>query len=159
MQNMKWSSPLIFLLLAASLTMGCAAVDTAGPVAETWPDEPQPPWQRLATPQTAAPSGWEDGEPKRARRSGATGIFDIGYRVYVRGITQIDGARCEHRPTCSRFAFEAVKKHGFFLGTFLGVDRLMRTDRSSIHRRLPTHSVHRGMMFYDDPVEANDFFL
>ncbi len=137
---------------------GCASVDTARPLAEDWP-EPQAPWERLERGATPPADGWEDdaGGP-RGLQSGA-GIFDLGFRFYVRGLTEMDGPRCEHRPTCSVYAFRSVRKHGMLMGSFMSVDRLMRGNRSSALRRLPIYRVYDGKIYYYDPVEANDFFL
>jgi hypothetical protein len=87
------------------------------------------------------------------------GPFEFGYHLYRDHITQIDGARCEHRPTCSRYSIEAIRKHGFLVGALLSLDRLFRGGRSSVIRELPIHKIERGQPFFEDPVEANDFFL
>ena len=33
---------------------------------------------------------------------------------------------CLYRPTCSQYTLEAILKHGFFIGVFLGVKRILR---------------------------------
>lgn len=33
---------------------------------------------------------------------------------------------CRYRPTCSHYMLEAVRKHGAFKGTWLGLKRLLR---------------------------------
>ena len=149
------------VIAAATVAVaGCGTVDTGTSDRTDWPEAPERPWEAMATPEAPTVDGWDDEERTDAGAgSTGTGLFDLGYQFYVRGITQIDGARCEHRPTCSRYAYEAVVKHGFVVGTMLAVDRLMRSDRSSVLRRLPTHSIQDRTMFYDDPLERNDFFL
>jgi hypothetical protein len=138
--------------------IGCASVDTAGPMVDEWP-EAVAPWERLERGGTPAVEGWEEGRRARGASTPSTGIFDFGYQFYVRGLTQIDGPRCEHRPTCSRYSFQAVSRHGVVLGSFLAVDRLMRGSQSSALRRLPIYRVYEGRIYFYDPVEANDFFL
>ncbi len=137
----------------------CATVDTADPIAQDWPDQNLSPWQNLETPMNPSPQGWDEEEVAEQVPTARGGIFEVGFQVYRHSITQIDGPRCEHRPTCSVYSYRAVQKHGVIVGMWLGVDRLMRGNQSSIHRRLPTHSVRDGVMYYHDPVENNDFFL
>ena len=33
---------------------------------------------------------------------------------------------CMYFPTCSQYTIEAILKHGFFVGSFLGVKRILR---------------------------------
>lgn len=33
---------------------------------------------------------------------------------------------CMYIPTCSEYTLEAILKHGFFIGTFLGIKRILR---------------------------------
>ncbi|RAL20527.1 hypothetical protein DL240_16960 [Lujinxingia litoralis] len=86
-------------------------------------------------------------------------MFNTAYRFYARHLTAVDGPRCEHRPTCSRYAYEAVQKHGFMFGTWLAIDRLTRSNRSSVLRRLPIEKIEEGKVYYRDPIDDNDFFL
>ena len=88
-----------------------------------------------------------------------SGMFDQAFKVYARFITKIDGARCEHRPTCSRYARDAIRKHGLFLGAFLAVDRLVRGTRSSPLRQLDLYTIENGRPYFEDPIEDNDFFF
>lgn len=86
-------------------------------------------------------------------------MFDEAFKVYSRFITKIDDARCEHHPTCSRFARDALRKHGVVIGAFLAIDRLVRGSRSSVLRDLKLYKVEDGKPYFDDPIEDNDFFL
>ena len=156
--NVRLATVMVGAILLC-LGTGCAAVDTAGQPATAWPEAPVQPWERLDAPGGPGPEGWDEGMSPGRNDGTSVGIFDLGYRFYVRGLTQIDGARCEHRPTCARYAHDAVVRRGFVFGVFLGIDRLMRSDRSSALRRLPTYDVRQGAILYDDPVEENDFFL
>jgi putative component of membrane protein insertase Oxa1/YidC/SpoIIIJ protein YidD len=114
------------------------------------------PWSESATaPPVGAGARW----PRSVETEHHSNIVEFGFRLYSRYITRIDGARCEHRPTCSRYALEAVREHGFVLGAFLSLDRLLRTNRSSTLRRLPSYRHEEGYILYSDPLEENDFFL
>lgn len=88
-----------------------------------------------------------------------TSFVDGAFKVYSRFITKIDGARCEHHPTCSRYARDAIRKHGMILGAFLAVDRLVRGSRSSVLRELDIHTIENGKPSFEDPIENNDFFF
>ena len=151
---------IVVLVLAMALVTGCASYETAGPVKDSWPTEPTiAPYQIRSA--TAAAPGWDQEIEEESRRvpEANVGIFDLGFQFYARGLTQFDGPRCEHRPTCSVYSYRAVRKHGVIIGSFMGVDRLMRGTRSSALRRLPIYRIEAGMIYYSDPVEANDFFL
>ena len=148
----------IAVMVAVGL-VGCGTVHTGASDADHWPDGPDKPWEELETPESVAVDGWDDDSVDVERRGTRTGFLDLGFWFYARGLTQIDGPRCEHRPTCSIYAFRAVGKHGFFFGTMMAVDRLMRGTRSSIHRRLPPTRTEEGYLYFHDPVEENDFFL
>ena len=37
--------------------------------------------------------------------------------------------RCRFYPTCSNYADEAFKRHGFFLGGFLSVKRILKCNQ------------------------------
>lgn len=86
-------------------------------------------------------------------------IIEFAFSIYTNHITKIDGARCEHRPTCSRYAVEAVRKHGFVVCSWLTIDRLSRGSRSSVLRTLPIYKFEEGRPYFRDPVEENDFFF
>lgn len=150
----------VAVVMTTALLTGCASYETAGPVKDSWPTEPTIAPHQLKSVTAAAP-GWEQesGEEPRRIAQQNLGIFDLGFQFYARGLTQFDGPRCEHRPTCSVYSYRAVRKHGLIIGSFMGVDRLMRGTRSSELRRLPIYRIDQGMIYYHDPVEANDFFL
>lgn len=38
------------------------------------------------------------------------------------------GAGCRFEPTCSAYAYEAIRVHGFFKGCFLGMWRILRCN-------------------------------
>ncbi len=43
-------------------------------------------------------------------------------------LTKVDGPRSHFRPTSSRYMLQAMYKHGFIKGYFLGCDRLLREN-------------------------------
>ncbi len=47
-------------------------------------------------------------------------------RVYQRAISPLLGPRCRFYPSCSVYAYEALKTHGAVYGTYLTVRRLLR---------------------------------
>jgi hypothetical protein len=72
-----------------------------------------------------------------------------------RRLASFQGPRCPHRPSCSAYAAEAMHRHGFLLGSFIGVSRLLRGERSSALRLLDRDE-DGGLL---DPLEAATFFL
>lgn len=86
------------------------------------------------------------------------GLIDFVFSGYARFLTKVDGPRCEHRPTCSHYAFLAIKQQGYLLGSLLTIDRLLRGSRSSVLRSLPLYKVEDGVRYYYDPVENNTFW-
>ncbi|MBN2381621.1 membrane protein insertion efficiency factor YidD [bacterium] len=84
-----------------------------------------------------------------------TGLFVLPLRLYNTYLTTIDGRECPCYPSCSAYAIQAVKKHGFFAGTLFFIDRLIH-ESDEIHRSslilLP-----QGLKVFD-PLESNDFW-
>ncbi|WP_206524413.1 membrane protein insertion efficiency factor YidD [Lujinxingia sediminis] len=151
-------SPIAMLALALMLS-ACQSTPTARPGASEWASAggmPAGALARASMPE-GGPAGWD--EAGGVATSANSGIFTTAYRLYSRHLTAVDGPRCEHRPTCSRYAYEAVQHHGFLLGSWLAVDRLMRSNSSSVLRRLPIEKIEEGSVYYRDPIEDNDFFL
>ncbi len=46
-------------------------------------------------------------------------------RFYQEAISPFIPATCRFQPTCSNYFLEALKIHGLFIGTFLGVKRIL----------------------------------
>lgn len=76
--------------------------------------------------------------------------------VYQHGLTRLDGPRCGHLPTCSRFASQAVARHGA-LGILMGLDRLIQPNESSALRKLPEVEGFGPVRGFD-PVENYEFW-
>jgi len=60
-------------------------------------------------------------------------------RFYQKAISPAFPARCRFRPTCSRYAYEAITKYGALKGGWLALKRLLRC-----------HPFYKGDFF--DPV-------
>ncbi|MBW2110914.1 MAG: membrane protein insertion efficiency factor YidD [Deltaproteobacteria bacterium] len=74
---------------------------------------------------------------------------------FSRHISAVDGDRCPSAPTCSSYSAQAFRKHGFFVGWVMTVDRLIHEgDEGSV-----SPLVRRGKQLKIlDPVENNDFW-
>lgn len=84
-------------------------------------------------------------------------FFRVSWEFYRAVLTPIDGPRCRHRPTCSLYGLQAVRRHGL-VGMLLTLDRLLRAGESSAVRALPL--VPDGESFRVlDPVEASTFWF
>ena len=104
------------------------------------------PTRALDAPKEAAvKKGWH---PATRLSSSPLYLAALYYRNFL---TKVDGPRCAHAPTCSHFANQAVARYGP-VGILMGLERLIRTGRSSKVRWLPEiGSGHRRRFF--DPVE------
>jgi len=70
-------------------------------------------------------------------------------------ISEVDGDRCPSLPSCSAYSVEVFKKHGFFIGWVMTVDRLIHeADEDSVSPLV----YHYGKVKILDPVENNDFW-
>lgn len=49
-----------------------------------------------------------------------------GIRVYQIGIAPVFGPACRYEPSCSRYASEAVERHGALRGSWLALARILR---------------------------------
>ena len=47
-------------------------------------------------------------------------------KIYQFLISPIIGKNCRFNPTCSNYALEALKKHGFFLGMYYSIIRISK---------------------------------
>ena len=77
--------------------------------------------------------------------------------IYGNFLTRVDGPRCQHLPTCSRFASQAVARHGL-LGIALGLDRVIQPAMSSTVRLLPDVEFGDSVRHYD-PLENYEFWV
>jgi putative component of membrane protein insertase Oxa1/YidC/SpoIIIJ protein YidD len=76
---------------------------------------------------------------------------------YANFLTRTDGPRCQHLPTCSRFASQAVARHGL-LGIPMGLDRVIQPPMSSALRPLPDVE-YAGVVRHFDPLENYEWWF
>ena len=92
---------------------------------------------------------------QESRESGFNvGLWLISF--YRNTISTVDGDRCPSLPSCSSYSAEAFRKHGFFLGWMMTVDRLIHEGKEET-KVSPTVLTPGGWKIYD-PVENNDFW-
>lgn len=53
-------------------------------------------------------------------------ILLLGIRAYQIALSPYVGTQCRFHPTCSRYAVEAIERHGALRGSWLSVRRLSR---------------------------------
>ena len=86
------------------------------------------------------------------RESTPIRLFSTGLiRIYQKYISTQDQPVCNFSPSCSRFGMGSIQKYGFFRGTLLTADRLLRDNGIMLHTHYPFDEAS-GM--YLDPVEA-----
>jgi len=74
------------------------------------------------------------------------------YQVFI---SPVDGDRCLMYPTCSQYSFEAIQKHGSFIGIIMTTDRLIHESEEQDF----AHFINVGKNYrYIDPIENNDFW-
>lgn len=68
-------------------------------------------------------------------------IFLIPIYFYKWGISPYTPASCRHTPTCSEYFIEAVKIHGPFKGSWIGIKRLSRCHPWGTHGYDPVPTI------------------
>ncbi len=53
-------------------------------------------------------------------------LLMIVIKFYQLFISPLLGSNCRFYPTCSQYAYDAVKTHGFFKGFYLSVSRISK---------------------------------
>ena len=54
-------------------------------------------------------------------------------RLYQLTLSGLIGNSCRHAPTCSEYAYEAIARHGFWPGGWMGLFRVMRCGPWGTH--------------------------
>lgn len=108
---------------------------------------PQPlPVRALDAPkETTIKRAW-----RKATRLSSNPLY-LAALYYRHFLTKVDGPRCAHAPTCSHFANQAVSRFGP-VGILMGLERLIRSGRSSSVRWLPEIGSGYKRRFFD-PVD------
>ena len=90
--------------------------------------------------------------PFNPRESTPIRLLSTGFiRLYQKYISTQDLPVCNLSPSCSRFGMGVIQKYGFFRGTLLTADRLLRDNGIALH----THYIFdEAIGKYIDPVEA-----
>lgn len=70
------------------------------------------------------------------------------YQKNLESISFVRKGECPMHPSCSSFSKQAFGKHGFFGGTILTTDRLIRCGREN-KKRMKIINTGRGLKFYD----------
>lgn len=144
-------------MLISLLFLGACATPTGVEFKRRSADRDFGPWSEAdAAPVVASTSHSGSAAISRAPNDGLVDFVFAGYSKYL---TKVDGARCEHRPTCSHYAYQAIKRHGYVVGSFMTIDRLLRGNRSSVLRELDLYKIEEGQRYFYDPLENNDFFF
>jgi len=47
-------------------------------------------------------------------------------KIYKATLSKLLGKKCIYTPTCSVYSMEAYRRHGFFVGTIMTAERLLR---------------------------------
>jgi len=85
--------------------------------------------------------------------------FNLGMwlaSIYKDYISPVDGSKCPSWPSCSSYSASAFKKHGFFMGWIMTVDRLIHEGKEETSVS-PLVFTDEGWKILD-PVENNDFW-
>lgn len=76
--------------------------------------------------------------------------------IYKDHISPVNADRCPSFPSCSSYAEQAIKKHGFFIGWMMTVDRLIHEGKEETS--VSPYIYSNGELLILDPVENNDFW-
>ena len=99
---------------------------------------------------------WDFGRPQGEVAGAGRGLLLGLLSGWRRAVAPVDGITCPSQPSCSRYAAEAVARHGAVLGAFMAADRMIHelseADYAPLVRTPAGYKI-------DDPVSANDFWL
>jgi len=73
---------------------------------------------------------------------------------YQQVLSVVIYSTCPMEPSCSNYSMAAIKKHGWFYGFFLTMDRFL-SERDEVKYARLMYTDKRGFKFHD-PVEKND---
>jgi len=79
---------------------------------------------------------------------------------YQHGLGHLDGRSCPSYPVCSAYARQALQQHGWLIGSWLAIDRLIHeNDDMKKHAGKAHMVVFEGQWRSYDPLSRNDFWL
>ncbi len=81
-------------------------------------------------------------------------VTGTAFDLYRSFISPSQGDVCNFTPSCSRYASEAIAKHGIFWGAVMASDRLLRCNPYAYHSFGRHYLEIRDMKFHD-PVDHN----
>lgn len=76
--------------------------------------------------------------------------------AYRHLIGQLDGRACPSYPVCSLYATEAIAAHGFLMGSWFTIDRLIHENDDIYRAQWLTINGEKRLY---DPLSRNDFWL
>ncbi len=83
--------------------------------------------------------------------------FEHGYYFYQKIVSPGDGARCGMYPTCADYGYQAMRRHGMTIGSWMAADRLMRDHGHNEGHYSFIEKFGRRRFF--DPLNENDFWF
>jgi putative membrane protein insertion efficiency factor len=81
-------------------------------------------------------------------------LASTGFTLYRSLISPSQGDVCNFSPSCSRYAGDAIRKHGIVWGSLMASDRLLRCNPWAYQSFGSHYQEIRNMKLYD-PVENN----
>jgi putative component of membrane protein insertase Oxa1/YidC/SpoIIIJ protein YidD len=112
----------------------------------------------LLEPHFSAVASWAD-EATSSAAEDQKGESNVGtwlVQFYRNTISKVDGDRCPSEPSCSEYSVQAFKKHGFFIGWVMTVDRLIHEGTEETKVSPVVYSQGKKKIY--DPVKNNDFW-
>jgi putative component of membrane protein insertase Oxa1/YidC/SpoIIIJ protein YidD len=90
-------------------------------------------------------------------RGGSNPLY-VSFLLYKNFLSEVDGSRCQHYPTCSAYGAQAVGRHNV-LGVLMTMDRLWAAgNSSSVRANRLVYGIGPVPRHYD-PVEETSFFF
>ncbi|MBW1799528.1 MAG: membrane protein insertion efficiency factor YidD, partial [Deltaproteobacteria bacterium] len=112
-------------------------------------------WFSLFTPMALA-EGVDNPPPGASQEEHSFSLGAWLISLYSKHISAVDGDRCPSFPSCSTYSARAFKKHGFFMGWMMTVDRLFHEGKEET--KVSPLIFSEGKWKIYDPVENNDFW-
>ncbi|MGH7903609.1 MAG: membrane protein insertion efficiency factor YidD [Candidatus Dormibacteraceae bacterium] len=57
-----------------------------------------------------------------------TKLLLLAVRGYQLTLSRLLGSSCRYYPSCSHYTYEAISRHGWLRGSYLGVRRILRCN-------------------------------